>query len=81
LIISDLIGAYEQSSFDELCRLRIARLVKVEELEQHYMQYRINNLERGAKMARMFQHRLATYYVLPRHETALDIGCAAVQQL
>lgn len=77
LIIHDLREAYEHASFEELCRLRIARLVTTEQLEQHYTQYRLNNIERGARMARMFQAQSAVHFSLPQHEVALDIGCGS----
>ena len=77
LVVNDLLEAYAQTSFETLCRVRLARLVTSNELDRHYTQYRLNNLERGVKMARMFQQRATARYQLLRREIALDIGCGS----
>jgi ubiquinone/menaquinone biosynthesis C-methylase UbiE len=77
LIVNDLLRAYARASFDELCRLRVARLAKAELLERYYTQYRLNNIERGARMARMFQTQAARHFELALRHTALDIGCGS----
>ena len=76
-IINDLLESYNRSSFKELCQVRLARLVKAPELEHHYLQYRLSHIERGVKMARMFQNRLAMHFDFPHQNLALDIGCGS----
>jgi ubiquinone/menaquinone biosynthesis C-methylase UbiE len=77
LIIQDLVQAYSRSSFENLCRLRIARLVTTQQLEQHYTRYRLDNIERGSRMAHMFQAQTAARFRVSQHDVALDIGCGS----
>ncbi len=75
LIIHDLLMSFDKYSFDELCRIRLHRFVQAPDLEKHYLQYRLNQIDRGARMARMFQNRFNMHFRLERHDLALDIGC------
>jgi len=77
LVVKDMLESFDQASFEELCQIRLARLASVPDLECHYQQYRLDHMERGARMVRMFQDRVAGHFNLSRRSLALDIGCGS----
>ena len=76
-VVKNMIESFDQASFEELCRIRLEKLVSVPDLEYHYQQYRLDHIERGARMVRMFQERVARHFDLSQRDLALDIGCGS----
>lgn len=74
-LVRILLDRYPTTGFRDLVALEIAALTPPARLGEIYLDYRVNGLERGQRIERMFRASLSDHFSLPGRGLALDVGC------